>query len=121
MRGRYARDRIKRVRDDCKADASVRNLSPSFACVSRAEVQDGNAAMKTKPPTPTTDALRRQIEVRAYLIWERDGRSQGRHAEHWAKAEKEILGEQKGKALKKTKTAPSPKPSSKRSSKTKKS
>ena len=76
--------------------------------------------MKTKPPTPTTDALRRQIEVRAYLIWERDGRPHGRHAEHWALAEKEILGERKGKALKKTKAAPSHKPSSKRRGKTKK-
>ena len=77
--------------------------------------------MKTKPPTSTEDALRRQIELRAYLIWERDGRPHGRHAEHWALAEKEILGELNGKAppKKKSKDTASPKP--KRSSKTKKS
>jgi len=83
--------------------------------------------MTIKPSIWTADALRRQIEVRAYLIWERDGRPQGRHAEHWALAEKEILGEQNGKAppKKKAKAAPSrkteAKPAAKRSSKTKKS
>lgn len=79
--------------------------------------------MTIKTSTSTEDALRRQIEVRAYLIWERDGRPQGRHAEHWALAEKEILGEQNGKSppKKKAKLAPSAKPAAKRSSKTKKS
>lgn len=69
--------------------------------------------------------MRRQIELRAYLIWERDGCPHGRHAEHWALAEKEILGEQKPKVPAKKKPKPSPKPEAKprpkQSSKTKKS
>jgi len=77
--------------------------------------------MTIKPSIWTADALRRQIEVRAYLIWERDGRPQGRHAEHWALAEKEILGEQNGKAPPKKKAKGAAKPAAKRSSKTKKS
>ena len=44
--------------------------------------------MKTKIP----DALRHEIEVRAYLIWESEGRPHGREKEHWMRAEAEILG-----------------------------
>lgn len=76
--------------------------------------------MMIKPSTSTQDALRRQIEVRAYLIWERDGRPQGRHAEHWALAEKEILGERNGKSPPKRKAKATPSPKPKQTSKTKK-
>jgi hypothetical protein len=84
--------------------------------------------MNAKPANPTAESLRKQIEFRAYLLWERDGRPYGRHIEHWAQAEKEILGERKSKAppRKKAKATPScspepsPKPSLKRSGKPKK-
>ena len=71
--------------------------------------------MKAKPVVPITELLRKQIEVRAYLLWEIAGRPHGRHHEHWAQAEKDVLGEQKSKAppKKKAKTAPAPKPPSK--------
>ena len=32
------------------------------------------------------------IAARAYEIWERSGRPSGQHDEHWAQAEREILG-----------------------------
>ena len=35
------------------------------------------------------DSIRR----RAYAIWEREGRPDGRHAEHWFLAQREIEGE----------------------------
>ena len=72
--------------------------------------------MKPKPAMPTTESLRKQIEARAYALWERAGHPYGRHEEHWAQAEKEVLGERKAKApaRKKTKAAPSPKKSVKR-------
>ena len=82
--------------------------------------------MKAKIENSTAESLRRQIEVRAYLIWERDGRPHGRHAEHWARAEQEIFGESNGKApqKKKAKAASAAKPAvkslAKRSTKTKK-
>jgi hypothetical protein len=69
--------------------------------------------MNAKPAKPITESLRRQIETRAYLLWERDGRPHGRHEEHWARAEKEVLGESKVPAKKKTKAAPPPKKSAK--------
>ncbi len=37
-----------------------------------------------------------EIERRAYAIWERDGRPEGREKEHWRQAEQELAGEQGG-------------------------
>ena len=48
--------------------------------------------MKAKPVI--SDALRRAVEVRAYLIWESEGKPHGREKEHWMRAEAEILGKQ---------------------------
>jgi len=82
--------------------------------------------MNAKPVNSTAESLRKQIEFRAYLLWERDGCPYSRHEEHWAQAEKEILGERNGKAppRKKAKATPSPKqspkPSPKRGGKPKK-
>jgi hypothetical protein len=44
--------------------------------------------MKAKPVMPTAESLRKQIEARAYMLWERAGRPHGRHEEHWNQAEK---------------------------------
>ena len=41
---------------------------------------------------PIPAEMRREIEVRAYLIWEREGQPHGRQSEHWRRAEAEILG-----------------------------
>lgn len=44
---------------------------------------------------PGTDGFVREIERRAYFIWEHEGRPEGRQHEHWARAEAEILSEQR--------------------------
>ena len=44
-----------------------------------------------KPKKSISDDLRAAIELRAYYIWEREGRPEGRQHEHWAAAEAEIL------------------------------
>ncbi|MBB5574243.1 DUF2934 domain-containing protein [Rhizobium paranaense] len=41
---------------------------------------------------PTRD-LEKEIRERAYSIWENEGRPEGRHLEHWERAEKQINGE----------------------------
>lgn len=46
--------------------------------------------MKSKQPI--SDQVKREIEVRAYLIWESEGHPHGREREHWERAEAEILG-----------------------------
>ena len=78
--------------------------------------------MNLKPANPLTESLRKRIEARAYAHWERDGRPHGRHEEHWALAEKEILSALKAKARprKKKKATPSTKTASKQSGKPKK-
>ncbi|WP_187969420.1 DUF2934 domain-containing protein [Aquibium microcysteis] len=35
-----------------------------------------------------------QLRQRAYRIWEAEGRPEGREAEHWARAERELADEQ---------------------------
>jgi hypothetical protein len=39
------------------------------------------------------DNLEEQIQQRAYEIWERDGRPEGKREEHWAQACQEIAAE----------------------------
>jgi Protein of unknown function (DUF2934) len=34
-----------------------------------------------------------RIRQRAHDIWEREGRPEGRHAEHWARARREVAAE----------------------------
>ncbi len=51
--------------------------------------------MKTKKSI--SDDIRAAIELRAYYIWEREGRPEGRGAEHWVLAEAEITSELTGK------------------------
>jgi hypothetical protein len=47
-------------------------------------------AMATK--VKSAGEIRKEIELRAYLIWESEGCPHGRDDEHWARAEAEILG-----------------------------
>jgi hypothetical protein len=41
-----------------------------------------------------SDDLVMKVRQRAYLIWERENRPEGRHLEHWLRAEAEIEAEQ---------------------------
>lgn len=70
-----------------------------------------------KAKTATSDDIRQKIELRAYFIWEREGRPQGCEAEHWALAEAEILSEKPVPKAEKNSTrkeaAPQEKPKSK--------
>lgn len=43
------------------------------------------------PETSDTEALRKQVEERAYALWESEGRPHGHHLDHWCKAESEIM------------------------------
>lgn len=37
------------------------------------------------------EALRKQVEERAYALWESEGKSHGRDLDHWRQAESEIM------------------------------
>jgi Protein of unknown function (DUF2934) len=42
------------------------------------------------------------IRMRSYLIWEREGRPEGRHEEHWLQAAQELRAETPAKPRAKT-------------------
>ena len=65
--------------------------------------------------TKIAESKRKEIELRAYLLWESEGRPSGCHKDHWARAEAEILATNKKKApaRKPTKAAPKVKSSAK--------
>jgi hypothetical protein len=46
--------------------------------------------MATKAETARRDE---RVRVRAYMIWEAEGRPDGKHLEHWDQAEREIAAE----------------------------
>jgi Protein of unknown function (DUF2934) len=41
----------------------------------------------------------RRVRLRAYLIWEREGRPEGREVEHWLTAEREVKDEEDAAGL----------------------
>lgn len=43
---------------------------------------------------PADEAARRQIEQRAYEIWQSEGRPEGCDVDHWLRAEAEITSSQ---------------------------
>jgi hypothetical protein len=58
--------------------------------------------MKTK--NSISDDIQKEIALRAYYIWEREGCPEGREAAHWALAEAEVLSEQPAKKAAAVKT-----------------
>jgi Protein of unknown function (DUF2934) len=45
------------------------------------------------------DDYTQRVRLRAYLIWEREGRPEGREAEHWRQAEHEVAQEKDAAGL----------------------
>jgi NAD(P)-dependent dehydrogenase (short-subunit alcohol dehydrogenase family) len=45
------------------------------------------------------DDCTQRVRLRAYLIWEREGRPEGRDAEHWRQAEREVAQEEDAAGL----------------------
>jgi hypothetical protein len=48
---------------------------------------------------PMTQPTEKEIKARAYEIWERDGRPEGREDEFWQQAEQELRNEDKSSPL----------------------
>ena len=53
-----------------------------------------------------SDQHRNRVEQRAYELWEREGRPEGRHDHHWAEAERQIAAESGGVGIEQRKPAP---------------
>jgi Protein of unknown function (DUF2934) len=54
-------------------------------------LDDGSEAVMPydKQPTPSED----EIRIRSYLIWEREGRPEGKSEDHWLRAKAELEAE----------------------------
>jgi len=52
-------------------------------------------ATPTAPDSSSRGPTREEITQRAHLIWEQEGRPEGRDSEHWLKAEAQLQQERK--------------------------
>ncbi len=68
---------------DVQASASDQASQPGTEARSTAKT-----AAKTARPHPS----HHDISVRAYLLWEQDGKKHGHHDHYWTQAERELLG-----------------------------
>lgn len=54
---------------------------------------DGAAAKERHVPSPDKNSPSEEdIKVRAYAMWEEEGRPEGKHLEHWTRAAQEFDG-----------------------------
>ena len=54
--------------------------------------QTTKAASKTASHTEKAHPSHHDIEIRAYLLWEQDGKKHGHHDQYWKQAERELMG-----------------------------
>lgn len=52
---------------------------------------DGTTILDDRDPISVEE-----IRLRSYLIWEREGKPEGKSLEHWGRAEAELRGERHG-------------------------
>jgi hypothetical protein len=70
--------------------------SPSAASGGLGAAPDMQPAESAEGPAYGAD-MREAIAQRAYDLWERAGRPEGRHDEHWEQAEREVRAETSGR------------------------
>jgi hypothetical protein len=87
-----------------KQESSIKNQSKARSAPKTASTATSSSATgnKAKPAAPGTKAastggvrrnggnIAERVRQRAYEIWEREGRPEGREQEHWEQAEREI-------------------------------
>jgi hypothetical protein len=72
-----------------KVEAAARDAEQALEGPERQELLEAEAAGKSRAaPDPETED--QEVKARAYEIWEREGRPEGRHDEHWRQAQQEL-------------------------------
>lgn len=70
-------------------EAGARDAERALDGPERAALLEAEAIGKSRAaPDPESDED--QVRMRAYDIWEREGRPEGRHADHWRRALEEL-------------------------------
>ena len=73
-------------------DAAARDAEQALDGPERQELQEAEAIGKSRAaPDPENDE--HKVRERAHDIWEREGRPEGRHEEHWRQAQQELADE----------------------------
>ncbi|MBX5039123.1 DUF2934 domain-containing protein [Rhizobium lentis] len=76
---------VRRKRNDStRDDALLKDSSPAGA-------REGKIARQVAHETDSPAATREdEIRKRAYSLWEKEGRPEGKHRDHWIRAEDEL-------------------------------
>lgn len=79
----------RRFVNEGKVEPSARDAERALDGPERQELLEAEAAGKSRAaPDPETDDSK--IRERAHAIWEREGRPEGRHDDHWRQAQQEL-------------------------------
>ena len=85
----------RRFVSDGKVDAAARDAEQALEGSEQQELRQAEAIAKSRA-APDREADDQKVRARAYAIWEREGRPEGRHDEHWHQAEQELADETAG-------------------------
>lgn len=85
----------RRFISDGKVEVAARDAEQALEGPERQELREAEAIGKSRA-APDPENGDHNVRARAYEIWEREGRPEGRHAEHWRQAEQELAGETAG-------------------------
>jgi hypothetical protein len=75
-----------------EVEAAARDAEQALEGPERQELLDAEAVGKSRA-APDPESEDHKVRARAYDIWEREGRPEGRHDEHWRQAQQELAGE----------------------------
>jgi hypothetical protein len=88
---------MKKNSGQAKAGNGAKSSKPrkkkASADVSAGSKKRKPAATRKKPPGNAREPSRKEIALRAYDIWERNGRPEGDALDNWVRAEKELRDE----------------------------
>jgi hypothetical protein len=78
-----------------KVEAGVRDAEQALDGPEREELLKAEAAGEGRAaPDPETDE--HKVRERAHAIWEREGRPEGKHDDHWHQAQRELADKSSG-------------------------
>ena len=82
-------DAQRRFVNEGKVEAGARDAERALDGRERQALLEAEAVGKSRAaPDPESDEC--EVRARAYDIWEREGRPEGRHDDHWRQARQEL-------------------------------
>jgi hypothetical protein len=88
-------DAQRRFVSDGKVEPAARDAEQALEGTEQEALRAAEAIGKSRT-APDPETKDHKVRARAYDIWEREGRPEGRHDEHWRQAEHELADEAAG-------------------------